>query len=301
MACGALVSNLRAPSTVTDGLAHVLDVLAVAGAGALPAAGVQVAALRDAHAGLRRRPSGSLGGCADPLRALAVAPAHPVAADLRLGWQVTLSGRVADEAAAAAGVLARLGPHPRGTAGWRDYHARFLERYGLGAVVSARDLADPVAGLGLPARYAGLPEDTPAPTWSGRDVRLAALAQQAALDGTMEVVLGDAGIAALAGLQAGPVRPVRTRTSPWRCARRVPRRLTQARSRSWSAAPAARRWPHRAGSFTCCPATSTHRWPGPAARCPSGLTARSRRSCRSRRTTRGRRTSPGFLACCRTC
>jgi class I lanthipeptide synthase len=208
MACGALVSNLRPPSTATDGLAHVLDILAKARADGLPGATDSVAALRDAHAGLRRCSAASLGGCADRMRALAEAPAHPVAADLRLACQVSVPGRVADEAAAAAGALARLSPHPRGTAGWREYHARFLDRYGLGAVVPARDLADPATGLGLPGHYASPPDDLTAPAWTARDGRLAALAQQAALDGAVEVVLDDAGISRLAGPEAGSVRPV---------------------------------------------------------------------------------------------
>jgi thiopeptide-type bacteriocin biosynthesis protein len=208
MACGALVSNLRPPSTATDGLAHVLDILAEASTDGLPGTAVPAAALRDAHAELRRSSAAGLGGCADRMRALAEAPAHPVAADLRLACQVTVPGRVADEAAAAADALARLSPHPRGTEGWREYHARFLERYGLGAVVPATDLADPATGLGLPGHYASLPADVPAPAWPGRDGRLAALAQQAALDGAVEVVLDDAGIARLAGPEAGSVRPV---------------------------------------------------------------------------------------------
>jgi lantibiotic biosynthesis protein len=208
MACGALVSNLRPPSTATDGLAHVLNILAEAGADDLPGTAVPTTALRDAHAGLRRSSAAGLGGCAGQMRALAEAPAHPVAADLRLACQVTVPGRVADEAAAAADALARLSPHPRGTPGWREYHARFLERYGLGAVVPATDLADPAAGLGLPGHYATLPADVPAPAGPGRDGRLAALAQQAALDGVVEVVLDDAGIARLAGSEAGSVRPV---------------------------------------------------------------------------------------------
>lgn len=61
MACGALVSNLQAPSTTTDGLAHVLDILAEAGADGLPGTAVPAAALRDAHAGLRRCSAAGLG------------------------------------------------------------------------------------------------------------------------------------------------------------------------------------------------------------------------------------------------
>ena len=208
MACGALISSLRPPSTVTDGLAHVLDALAVAGAGDLPGGGPLAAALEDTHSRLRRASAADLGGCARRMRALAEGPAHPVAVDVRAGHQVTVPERVAAEAAAAAGALVRLSPHPRGTRDWQDYHARFLDRYGAGAVVTVEDLADPVTGLGLPLHYASPPpDDRGANAQPGRDGRLAALAQQAALDGAMEVVLDDAGIAGLAG-PAAPARPV---------------------------------------------------------------------------------------------
>jgi lantibiotic biosynthesis protein len=206
VAYGALVSNLRPPSTVTDSLGYVLDTLGKAGAADLPGAAAVMAALRDAHSGLGSASAADLGRCADRMRALAGAPAHPVAVDLRMSHQLRVPQGVAAEAAAAAGALARLSPHPRGSEVWRDYHARFLERYGAGATVMLGELADPVTGLDLPGHCLS-PAEGQVRAWSGRDGRLAALAQQAALDGSVEVVLDDAAITELAGPLAASARP----------------------------------------------------------------------------------------------
>jgi thiopeptide-type bacteriocin biosynthesis protein len=207
LACGALVSDLRPPSTVTDGLGHVLGVLGNVGVADLPGTAAATAVLTDMHSALAATSAADADRCADRMRALAISPVHPVAVDLYLSHGLTVAGRVAAEAATAASLLARLSPHPRGTEDWRDYHARFLERYGAGTAVMVRDLIDPVTGLGLPGHYAGKPDER-LRAWSRRDERLAALAQQAALEGSAEVVLGDADITDLAGPAAAPVRPV---------------------------------------------------------------------------------------------
>jgi lantibiotic biosynthesis protein len=203
MACGALVSNLRPPSTAPDGLSRILDVLGAAGARGLSAAR-QIERLRDTHSRLGSAVPADLGAIAARMRELAGAAEHPVAVDLRADCRVTIPQCVADEAATAASALARLSPYPHGVSGWQDYHARFLDRYGLGTAVLVTDLLDPVTGLGLPAHYADPP---PAPR-SARDGRLAALAQQAALDGSGEVVLDDTLIAEISGPQSADVRPV---------------------------------------------------------------------------------------------
>ena len=200
MACGALISELRAPSTAADGLAWVLDTL---GADHFPDV-AQIATLRDTHSRLRRAAPPDLGGIADRMRELAGLPAPPVAVDLRADCHVTIPPSVADEAAAAASVLARLSPCPHGTSRWKDYRARFLDRYGAGALIPVRDLLDPVTGLGLPSHYAA----PPTVARSSRDERLAALAQQAALDGTTEVLLDDALLAEIAGAESAGIEPV---------------------------------------------------------------------------------------------
>jgi thiopeptide-type bacteriocin biosynthesis protein len=207
MACGALVSNLRPPSTVTDGLAHVLDVLGSSDTAGLPdATTTLMVALRDVHSGLRRTSTADLAEYADRMLDLAAGPATPVAIDLRVDHQVIVPDEVAAQAAVAADVLARLSPHLHGTASWQAYHARFLERYGAGAVVPVADLIDPVTGLGLPGHYADRASDAHARAWSGRDERLAAVAQQAALDGALEVTLGDGDIADLVGPASATAR-----------------------------------------------------------------------------------------------
>jgi thiopeptide-type bacteriocin biosynthesis protein len=205
MACGALVSDLRPPSTVTDGLGHVLDV-----AGKAPADGpgtTVLAAPADVQSALAGASAGDVSKVAGLMRALAVSPAHPVAVDLHVSHRLAAASCVAAEAAAAASLLARLNPHPHGSSGWRDYHTRFLDRYGAGAAVMITDLIDPVTGLGLPGHYTSLADER-SRAWSARDERLAALAQQAALDGAAEVALSDADITDLAGPDTVPVQPV---------------------------------------------------------------------------------------------
>jgi lantibiotic biosynthesis protein len=203
IACGALISDLRPPSTATDSLAWVLDTLDAAGSADVLAA-AQMKALRDTHSRLRRAAPADLNEIAARMRELAGAPAHPLAVDLRADCQVAIPQRVADEAAAAAAALARLSPSPHGTSGWKDYHGRFLDRYGTGTAIPVRDLFASVSGLGWPPHFAA-----PSPVvWSPRDERLTALAQQAVLDGTTEVVLDDALLAEIAGLESRDVQPV---------------------------------------------------------------------------------------------
>jgi lantibiotic biosynthesis protein len=203
MACGALISDLRPPSTAPDGLAWILDVLGTAAASDLPAA-AQMAALRDTHARLRRAAPADLDGIAARMREMVGAASPPVAVDLRADCHVTIPQHVAVEAAVAASALARLSPCPHGTSGWEDYHGQFLDRYGMGTAIPVRDLLDPVSGLGLPSHYAAPSHGVCSP----RDERLAALAQQAVLDGTTEVVFDDALLAEIAGPESADVQPV---------------------------------------------------------------------------------------------
>ena len=199
LACGALISALRPPSTATDGLTWILDALDTAGGQAVE----RDAALRDVRSRLASADPDSMEAIAASMRELADADAYPVAIDLRAGCHVTIPPRVADEAAAAASALARLSPHPRGGTGWNDFHARFLDRYGMGTAVPVAELLDPVAGLGLPSHYTA----TPPAGCTARDRVLATLAQQAALDGALEAVIDDAILEEVCPDRAG-VRPV---------------------------------------------------------------------------------------------
>ncbi|MEV6639697.1 lantibiotic dehydratase [Amycolatopsis sp. NPDC051371] len=169
-----LISSLRPPMTVTDPLAHVRTVLTDIHAEDIPASASTLAALRE-HVG----------------------PHDSGPVDLRMDAEVVLPKAVVTEAARAAGVLARLTPHPFGNPIWVDYHARFLERYGIGAAVPLLELVNPGIGLGFPAGYRDSLLERPAPRVTGRDAAVTRLVQLAALDRRVAVALDDAAIAEL--------------------------------------------------------------------------------------------------------
>ncbi|GAA1928160.1 lantibiotic dehydratase [Streptomyces sodiiphilus] len=207
IACGLLISGLRPPATSRDGLAHLLarlDAIDAAGIGEVSAL---VEELRGIHAELaligkareekpvRRR-----------MRALSGVVEQPMMVDLRIDGSMTLPQAVADEAAGAADALARATPHPAGDPRLRDFHTRFVERYGVGALVRIDELIDPTHGLGFPPHYADDEDRTGLdPRLSHRDERLLALAQQAALDGAREVELSEGFLDQLT--VHAPVRP----------------------------------------------------------------------------------------------
>ncbi|GAA4236588.1 lantibiotic dehydratase [Actinomadura meridiana] len=106
--------------------------------------------------------------------------------DVRVDGALTLPPAVLREAERAATALARVAP-PMPV--WDDYHRAFLDRYGPGAAVPIRELVG-ATGLGFPAGYRGSRRRIP-DTLTPRDVMLARLAQQAALDGGTVVDLDD--------------------------------------------------------------------------------------------------------------
>ncbi|MEC3974279.1 lantibiotic dehydratase [Amycolatopsis sp. H20-H5] len=171
-----LISALRPPMTATDPLAYVLNVLDETGADDIPAVGGLLAQLRD-QPGIGDR--------------------RQVAVDLRADTDLVLPRAVTREVERAAGVLARLTPYPFGKPIWLDYHARFLERYGIGAAVPLLELVSPDRGLGFPAGYRDSLLERPAPRVSERDAALLRVAQTAALNRDIEVVLDDAAITEL--------------------------------------------------------------------------------------------------------
>jgi lantibiotic biosynthesis protein len=206
---GILITALRPPSTSADGLAHVISRLDEAGAATLETVAPLAADLRMIQAEMQTAATaaGSAGARArhavsDRMRAVSGGAEQPLMLDLRLGAAVVLPPQVAAEAETAASALLRLTPHPTGPPAWRDYHARFLNRYGADVLVPVTDLIDPTTGLGFPAGYrSGRPSG--ARCLTGRDERLLALAQQAALDRAREVVLDDAAISVLARGEKG--------------------------------------------------------------------------------------------------
>ncbi|MFD8703647.1 lantibiotic dehydratase [Kitasatospora sp. NPDC059648] len=176
----ALITNLHAPATDPDHLGHLLTALERAGAEQVADAAGILADLRTADG----------------------SPPAP-AVDLRLDADLVLPHAVADEAARAAHLLARLSAAPHGTAAWRSYHQKFYERFGRGTLVPLLDMvAD--SGIGWPDGYPGA-RPSKVPRFDERDELLAALAQRAALDGEHEIVLDEELLAAL-DLGPAPLR-----------------------------------------------------------------------------------------------
>jgi thiopeptide-type bacteriocin biosynthesis protein len=211
-----LITSLRPPMTTSDPLGHVVAALAAVGAHQEPQAAELVGQLRDIHTGLSRHNRASsptaariLRSCVAQKMATILANERPVSVDLRLDADLTLPQVVAAEAERAAAALTRLTPYPFGVAAWKDFHRRVLDRYGIGALVPVLELTNADTGLGFPAGYRNAHLEPSARPLSDRDARLLALAQQAALDHSIEIVLDDQVIADLTGVDfaAVQVRP----------------------------------------------------------------------------------------------
>ncbi|MCF4122069.1 lantibiotic dehydratase [Antribacter sp. KLBMP9083] len=189
-----LTTSLRPSPTDPRPLDHLTSTLRTVGACEVPSAGTaaSIQRLTDAFCPvpLETTSASDWRHLAHQMRAVEPHD-RPVCADLAGGPAVVLPRRVVREAETAAGLLARLAPAAKGSTVWRDYHQRFLERYGPGALVPLNDLVG-AHGLGLPASYRGtrLPLPTPASV-SRRDRALLDLAQRCALDRTTEVVLDE--------------------------------------------------------------------------------------------------------------
>ncbi|XVQ12173.1 lantibiotic dehydratase [Spirillospora sp. CA-255316] len=195
---GALISSLHAHATTADPLGHVVEQVEKAGADELRQVADLLDQLREIQAGLAEY--NRLTAPADRRKvrlALGERMARPgtntdsaFVVDMRVDCSLSLPFQVAREAEVATSVLARLTEFPSGSPGWRSYHNRFFERYGIGSLVPLRDLVDPDVGLGFPPGYLdGEPE--PREPVTPRQLRLLALAQAAALDGCQEIVLDE--------------------------------------------------------------------------------------------------------------
>lgn len=193
VACGALITSLHAPGTETDALGHLVRELEAADVWT----GAPVAELKQIHALLERHRHTPVEAgqtirseAAAQMRELARTPRHPVAVDLRLDAHVVLPDAVAREAERAAQLLTRLSAFPYGTDVWRDYHRRFYERFGAGALVPLREVvAD--SGIGWPDGYPGTAALRQHGTLTRRDEKLLELAQRAALEGQQEILLDE--------------------------------------------------------------------------------------------------------------
>ena len=196
---GYLLTSLRAPFTVTDPFAHLVDRLHDADVDTFPAATASVVRELDAvqadlrhhnHETTTRAEQSRLRATITArMRELSPAGRSALAMDLLLDCDVRLPHHIAREMERAASALLRLTCQPTGEAAWRSYHSAFAERYGTGTLVPLADVLAPDAGLGYPAGYCGSVLSVPTPGISERDERLLAMAWQAMADGTREIVL----------------------------------------------------------------------------------------------------------------
>ncbi|MET9290824.1 lantibiotic dehydratase [Streptomyces sp. NPDC003077] len=212
---GVLITGLRPPTTVTDALHHVMTQLVAVGADDLAEVAPTVQELRAVRDRLiqyqRARPGAdrraATAELARRMTALCEVTDRPLAIDLRGDCVLVLPSVVAREAERAVAALARLTAQPHGPRSWRDYHQRFLERYGPGARVPLLQLVDADRGLGYPAGFRDALLGKPPPSLTQRDTRLLPLAQQAALNGAREVLLDDQAIEALAEPESAQAQP----------------------------------------------------------------------------------------------
>ncbi|MER6072762.1 lantibiotic dehydratase [Streptomyces sp. NPDC001817] len=191
-----LITNLRAPMTDTDPLSHLIERLHGVGAATVPQAAEvlhKLEAVRHAEHEHNRCPESAQGPAreklATRLRGLSDAGRSPLAVDLLLDAEVRIPESVAHEMERAADVLLRLTRRPTGQGVWKEYQVAFWERYGTGTLVPVKEVIDPASGLGYPAEYPGSRMTAPPPVICERDERLLALACQALVEGSREIVL----------------------------------------------------------------------------------------------------------------
>ncbi|MCC3779230.1 lantibiotic dehydratase [Streptomyces sp. UNOB3_S3] len=221
---GVLLTELHPPMDDGDPLAHVLALAAPAGAGVSERSRDvlrELALLQRELADYAERAPGR-GRAALAAAEARMCRIHPaerlLQTDLRLDVTARLPETVRAEAERAAGVLADLAAARPGPRHLREYHARFLERYGTGRAVPLTELLDAERGLGLPEEYRAPTASRLLPGTDGLDDRdrlLLAWAQEAAMSGERELVLDDARLARLTragrprpGEGAGGARPV---------------------------------------------------------------------------------------------
>ncbi|MFD6694966.1 lantibiotic dehydratase [Micromonospora aurantiaca (nom. illeg.)] len=204
-----LISALRPPMTAVDPLGYLTDQLALTGVDRREGSAPLVPALRAIRHDLGRRD-----GRARAARRMTRVAAEPasVAVDLRVDCAAAVPASVARAAEEAAALLVRLNPAARGETAWVDYQARFLDRYGPGAVVPVRDLVSD-GGLGFPADYRGSPYEQRPPAVMDRDRLLLALVQRTAMRGADEIALDERLVEALSGDPAAVQAPPHTELS----------------------------------------------------------------------------------------
>lgn len=204
-----LLTSLRAPMTTVDGLAHLVEQLEVVGGADLPDVAVLLKELTRIYSELSQYSRSvvhseidpAIESVAKPMKAICDTAdptvGHVIAVDVELDCQLTVPEAVLREAEATATALLRLTSNPFGSPSWKDFHVRFRDFYGAGAVVPVRDVvAD--SGLGLPTEFLGAPRGHAVRALAERDEKLLALIQQAVFDGRREIELTEPVIRGLA-------------------------------------------------------------------------------------------------------
>ncbi len=215
-----LITCLRAPLIIIDPLANLIGELDAIGAADVPAAGPLLTELRTIHTELDHHNHASLHTDAekspaaddqraqivDRMRCHSTVGRTPLAVDLTLDAKLALPMGVADEVARAASALLRLTRYPAGRPVWQDYHAAFVERYGIGALVPVAEVTG-TSGIGYPAGYPGSVLPLPIENVvSERDRRLFALIWAEVCTGSNELMLTDQMIDEIAGDSLRPDR-----------------------------------------------------------------------------------------------
>ncbi|MFI1013045.1 lantibiotic dehydratase [Streptomyces sp. NPDC020965] len=205
-----LISSLWPAMTSTEPLAHVCAELERAEAAGIADVSDLAARLADIRDRIER-PTGTAPWAPESvlvrgMQRLSSVARVPLLVDAVLGCTVDIPEALLSEAAEAAQVMHRLSPHPYGYPQWRDYHQRFLDRYGIGAAVPVRDLVGD-SGLGLPAGFLGSGRERAPYELTGRDEAILRLLQEVMLAGGDELVLTRATIADLTADHAEPLLP----------------------------------------------------------------------------------------------
>ncbi|SDC53821.1 lantibiotic dehydratase [Actinokineospora iranica] len=209
-----LITELRPALDGADPLAHVIGVLDRAAEPGTAARAV-LDDLRGLDTSRAAFDAAAPGSGRDQMTELVAAArkitdySTPLHVDTRLDIDITLSERVRDEVERTAEVLWRLSPPRLGMRPLREYHGRFLERYGVDRLVPVLELLDPTRSLGAPAGYEWPESEAVAEPWTEpvntrRDRLVAALAMTALRDGATEVVLDQAQVAQIAHDEADP-------------------------------------------------------------------------------------------------
>ncbi|MGW1974148.1 lantibiotic dehydratase [Streptomyces sp. NPDC001889] len=205
-----LISSLWPAMTSVDPLAHICTQLEKANAASI----AEVADLAARLADIRDRidhaassaPWAPGSALVRDMSRLSPVARVPLLVDAALDCTVDIPKTVLNEAAEAAQVMHQLSPHPYGYPQWRDYHQRFLDRYGTGVAVPVRALIGD-SGLGLPAGFLGSDRDRAPYELTDRDERILRLLQEVTRTGGDELVLTRATIADLTAFHTEPPLP----------------------------------------------------------------------------------------------